>query len=75
MHRRNFIKSSALGAGVIGTGSLPAMSLSQGHAAPKPVAAAPYCLLPAHDIPVIADVDILIVGGTDRKSTRLNSSH
>ena len=64
LDRRSFIKSSALGAGVIGTGSLQAMSQTQANAAPKPAAAAPYCLLPAHDVPVIADVDILIVGGT-----------
>ncbi|MDR1171335.1 MAG: FAD-dependent oxidoreductase [Bacteroidales bacterium] len=65
MHRRNFIKSSTLGVGIISTGSLQAMSLARDTAvAPKPAVSAPYCLLPAHDVPAIADVDVLIIGGT-----------
>ena len=69
MHRRNFIKSAALGAGAfsagtIGAGSLQSMMASGVTGAPKPASMAPYCLLPAHEVPVIADVDVLIVGGS-----------
>ena len=65
MLRRNFIKSAALGAGAISAGSLQAMLLeSQAVGAPKPSPMAPYCLLPAHEVPVIADVDIVIIGGS-----------
>ena len=64
MHRRNFIKSAALGAGAISAGSLQAVLAPDVAGAPKPLAMAPYCLLPAHEVPVIADVDVLIVGGS-----------
>ena len=60
MNRRNFIKSSAVGAGVISAGSLSAVQ--DNTAASKP--AALYCSFPAHEVPLIADVDVLIVGGT-----------
>jgi hypothetical protein len=66
MHRRNFIKSSALGAGLISSNSLSAISLAHDTAVTLKSTDSPtvYCLLPAHDTPLIADVDILIVGGT-----------
>ena len=75
MNRRNFIRSSALGAGVFAVGSLQAKSvvhdtseilMPENQATPvdSTAPATPYCLLPAHEAPVIANVDVLIVGGT-----------
>ena len=75
MNRRNFIKSSAFGAGVFAAGSMPVLSMtakvtgnphtlipeSSLFASPPPVS---HCLLPAHEAPVIAEVDVVVVGGT-----------
>ena len=68
MDRRHFIKSSALSAGLMATGSIQSMSMGWDQSgdvnAPVSSAAMPCCLLPTHDVPVIADVDVVVVGGT-----------
>ncbi len=57
--RRNFIKTSALGVGLTGINALPVDAMFAGEKASMS-----YGLLPSHEIPFIADVDVLIVGGT-----------
>jgi hypothetical protein len=61
LDRRAFIKTSALGIGFLGiSGSSIANSLDDMN---NESSDDKYCLLPSHGVPVIANVDLLIVGG------------
>ncbi|MDR2037528.1 MAG: FAD-dependent oxidoreductase [Bacteroidales bacterium] len=60
--RRNFIKTSALGAGLISSSSLSmAYALTDTN---NQLTSTKHCLLPSHNIPVIVDVDLLVIGGS-----------
>jgi ribulose 1,5-bisphosphate synthetase/thiazole synthase len=54
--RRNFIKTTAIGAGLYGS-MLPSVFA-------EAKAKATHCRLPAHEVTLIASVDVLIIGGT-----------
>ena len=59
MKRRNFIKTTVLGAASIGFYQLQAMEPRLDRFSNKK-----YCLQPAASIPVIAEVDVLVAGGS-----------
>ncbi len=65
MNRRNFIRSSAWGAGMIAAGSLgERVKASEPYLEVEMPQVTSFCLLPAHEVSIIAEVDVLIVGGT-----------
>ncbi len=57
--RREFIKTGALGAGLISSSILPAEV-----AANTEQQGTSYCLMPSHQVSLIASVDVLVVGGS-----------
>ena len=61
MIRRDFIKTSVLGAGLLGINSSAIARLIDGSEGNTPAA---HCLLPSHRVPVLAQVDLLVVGGS-----------
>ncbi|WP_279179722.1 FAD-dependent oxidoreductase [Parabacteroides johnsonii] len=63
INRRKFIKMSACGTGLLSIGAFPVAGIlkdanNDTNVSPRD------CILPQHEVPVIADVDILIIGGT-----------
>lgn len=71
INRRDFIKSSVLGVGLIGSGRLPVSAvINKSGALPVNVfmnesgAKTAHCLLPAHKLSFLASVDVLVIGGS-----------
>jgi flavin-dependent dehydrogenase len=61
--RREFLKTTALGAGIIGSGAWTAEAATRKNTSAQAVAEY-VCLMPSHKVPLIASVDVLIIGGS-----------